>query len=110
MKTDLIEIFQTIRATLQPYATLGFNNRINAEQQYDLWAERNVKVKGEERTELFFAGLTIRQDNVVLDILPDYLDEHEPPFLIKELDDVFLNLIEGKVSAGYKIFKENEWV
>ncbi len=26
MKTDLVEIFQTIRAEIQPYATMGLNS------------------------------------------------------------------------------------
>lgn len=110
MKTNLIEIFQTIRAALQPYATLGFNNRINSEQEYDLWVDKKVEIKGEERTEVFFASLKIAGDNVEINLLPDYLSEHESPLLIRELDAVHLNQIEGKVAAGYKIFKENEWV
>jgi len=110
IKTDLIEIFQTIRATLQPYATLGFNNRVNSEEEYDLWADKNVKIKGVERTEVFFVSLKIEDRMVSLNILPDDLSEHESPLLIKELDDVALNQIEGRIAAGYKIFKENEWV
>lgn len=109
-KTDLIEIFQTIRATLQPYATLGFSNRVNSEQEYDLWADKKVLINGEERTELFFVRLKITDRVVSLDILPEEVNAHESPLLIKELDDVSLNQIEGRIAAGYKIFKENEWV
>lgn len=110
MKTNLIEIFQTIRAAIQPYATLGFTNRVNSEQEYDLWAETKAVYQGEERTEFFFADLRIEEDHVAFTLLPDELPEHEKTMLIKELDDVTLNLIEDKVAAGYKIFKEQEWV
>lgn len=109
-KTDLIEIFQTVRATLQPYTTLGFNNRINSDHEYDLWAEKNVEVKGEKRSEIFFAKLSINDNAVVLQLLPEDQAEREAALIIRELDDVYLNQIEGKVAAGYKIFKENEWV
>jgi len=110
MKTDLIEIFQTIRAALQPYAALGFNNRINSEEKYDLWSELNVTVEGEKRAETFFVSLVIEDGHVTFNLLPDELPEHERPMIITELDDITLNLIEDKISAGYKIFKEKEWV
>ena len=110
MKTDLIEIFQTIRAALQPYATLGFNDRNNSEEEYDLWSDKNMEVDGEKRTETFFVSLSIEDDHVKLDLLPESLPQHERPMIIKELDDITLNLIEDKVAAGYKIFKEREWV
>lgn len=110
MKTDLIEIFQTIRAALQPYAALGFNNRINSEEKYDLWSELNIVVDGEKLVETFFVDLTIEDGHVTFNLLPEDLPEHERPMIITELDDVTLNLIEDKISAGYKIFKEKEWV
>lgn len=110
MKTDLIEIFQTIRAALQPYATLGFNNRVNSEEEYDLWSEKNLEVEGAQRTETFFASLKIEDDQVALELLPEDLPVHERTMVIKELDDIAMNLIEDKVAAGYKIFKEKEWI
>jgi len=110
MKTDLIEIFQTIRAALQPYAALGFNNRTNSEEKYDLWSEKNLDIDGEKRNETFFVSADIREDHVAVDLLPEGLPQHERTLVIKELDDLTLSLIEDKVAAGYKIFKEQEWV
>ncbi|SEB20135.1 hypothetical protein [Pedobacter hartonius] len=110
MKTDLIEIFQTIRAALQPYTALGFNNRINSEEKYDLWSEKNIEIDGEKRTETFFVSLEIKDDHVAFDLLPEGLPQHERTLVIKELDELTQNLIEDKVAAGYKIFKEQEWV
>jgi len=110
MKTDLIEIFQTIRAALQPYTTLGFTCRINSEEKYDLWSDKNIVVDGEKRTETFFASLVIEDGHVTFSLLPEGLPEYERPMIITELDDLTMNLIEEKVAAGYKIFKEQEWV
>jgi hypothetical protein len=110
MKTDLIEIFQTIRAALQPYAALGFNNRTNSEEQYDLWSEKNLDIDGQRRTETFFVSVDIKVDHVSLELLPESLAQHEPNIVIRELDDHMISLIEDKVAAGYKIFKEQEWV
>lgn len=110
MKTDLIEIFQTIRATLQPYATLGFNNRTNSENKYDLWSELNIETAEDKRTETFFVSLEIKDDHVLFDLMPDNLPQHERAMVLKELDDLSLNLIEVKLAAAYKIFKEQEWV
>ena len=110
MKTDLIEIFQTIRAALQPYVTLGFNNRTNSEEKYDLWSELTVESEFDKRTETFFVSVEIESDQVTFTLLPDELPEHERPMILKELDELTLNLIEDKVAAGYKIFKEKEWV
>jgi len=110
MKTDLIEIFQTIRAGLQPYTTLGFNNRTNSEEKYDLWSDKNIETDGVKRTETFFVAVEIKGDHVAFELLPADLPHHERTMVIKELDDLTMNLIEDKVASGYKIFKEQEWV
>jgi len=110
MKTDLIEIFQTIRATLQPYTTLGFNDGANSDQKYDLWAASPAEKDGEEKSGVFFLSIEIKEDHVAFELLPDAVAQHERTLLIKELDEVTLNLIEDKVAAGYKIFKEHGWV
>jgi len=56
MKTDLVEIFQTIRAGLQPYATRGYTVHENSESGYDLYSEKNIEVDGKKTTERFFRG------------------------------------------------------
>ena len=110
MKTDLIEIFQTIRAALQPYTTLGFNDGANSDQKYDLWAAPPLEAKDQDKPEVFFLSLEVKDDHVAFDLLPDSVPQHERTMYIKELDDVTLNLIEDKVAAGFKIFKEQGWV
>jgi len=110
MKTDLIEIFQTIRAAVQPYVRLGFNHQTDSEKKYDLWTEDLVGAVGKKQPPKFFLSLEIIDDHVAFDLLPESVAQHERTMYIKELDDVTLNLIEDRVAAGFKIFKEQEWV
>lgn len=111
MKTDPVEIFQTIRASLQPYATLGFTNRLNTENTYNLWSDKNVDTGLEKRTEAFFCGITVEQDHVLLTTGFDHqLLGNQSVIEIKRLDDVLLNQLEETFATGYKMFKEKEWV
>ncbi|MDB5021376.1 MAG: hypothetical protein JWQ28_2503 [Pedobacter sp.] len=107
MKTDLIEIFQTIRAELQPYAALSFNNRINSEEAYDLWSEKNIKDEG--ITERFFAEVKIESDHVVFRY-SSLTGDGEQQDEIRQLDDVTMKKLDDELSATYKVFKEQEWV
>ena len=125
MKTDHIEIFQTIRASLQPYATLGFDNRTNSERVYDLWSNKNVEIDGSLRNEVFFVSVGIEENHVALHLLPeDQVNELEnisdPGFQellnadgyfeIVSLDDPLLTKIEEAIAAGFKIYKDKGWV
>lgn len=125
MKTDYIEIFQTIRASLQPYATLGFDNRTNSETVYDLWSNKNVEIDGSPRNEVFFVSVGIEDNHVALHLLPeDQVNElkniSDPGFQellngngyfeIVSLDDPLLTKIEEAIAAGFKIYKDKGWV
>ncbi|MBG6233708.1 hypothetical protein IWX76_000263 [Pedobacter sp. CAN_A7] len=111
MKTDLIEIFQTIRAALQPYAVLGFTNRTNSEILYDLWSEKNITVEGEQRTESFFGSVSIAADHVLVSTGFEHKGvDGQQDVKIKTLDEVMINQIEEIFATGFKKFKENEWV
>lgn len=107
MKTDPIEIFQTIRAELQPYAAFDFTNRVSSELLYDLWTEKNIKA--ENITERFFAEVAIEEGQVVFrysSLTGDSKVEEQ----IRELDDVAMKKLEDNLSAAFKVFKEQEWV
>ena len=125
MKTDHIEIFQTIRASLQPYATLGFDNRTNSERVYDLWSNKNVEIDGSPRNEVFFVSVGIEDNHVALHLLPeDQVNELKKIsdtgfqellnangyFEIVSLDDPLLAKIEEAIAAGFKIYKDKGWV
>lgn len=125
MKTDFIEIFQTIRAVLQPYAALGFNNRINSETTYDLWSDREVVIDGKSRHEIYFAAVMIHKGHVGFYYMPVYAEPDmkgvfDPALLkllkgkscfhIKKLDDVLLGYIEAALAEGFRLYKEKGWV
>lgn len=124
MKTDLIEIFQTIRASLQPYATLGFDNRSNTEALYDLWSNKNVEIDGNLKNEVFFTKISIDARHVTLSLFPEDINLGDVKvsddlaelrteggnFSISELDDELLSQIEDAVAAAYKIYKDKGWV
>jgi hypothetical protein len=111
MKTDLVEIFQTIRAALQPYAVLGFTNRNNSEELYDLWSEKNLVVDGTERTETFFGSVSIETDYVMVRNNFEHKGfEGQKDLKITTLDESLMNQVEETFARGYKTFKENEWV
>ena len=107
MKTDLIEIFQTIRAELQPYAALGFTNRLNSEEGYDLWSEKNMKAEGV--TERFFAEVKIEGKQVVFRYA-DKSSEGKGQIEVTELDDLQLSKIQDQLAVTHTAFKEQEWV
>jgi hypothetical protein len=111
MKTDLVEIFQTIRAALQPYAVLGFTNRTNSETLYDLWSEKNITVAGEQRTESFFGSVSIAAEYVLVSTGFEHKGvDSKQDLKINTLDEVLMSQVEEIFAIGYKKFKENEWV
>ncbi len=125
MKTDFVEIFQTIRASLQPFATVGFSNRINSETSFDLWSDRNVVMDGKKRNEVFFASVIIQKGHVGFYYMPVYTEPEmkkifnpellkllkgKSCFHIKKLDDTLMLQIEDALAAGFKLYKEKGWV
>jgi len=124
-KTDLIEIFQTIRAAMQPFEALGFNSRINSDMEYDLWSDKNVVLLGKQRNEIYFAGLKIMKSSVTLHFMliytnPEVKDLLHPDLLkllkgkscfhFKKLDEVMMEHVAVALDLGYKAYKQNEWV
>lgn len=124
-KTDFVEIFQTIRASLQPYAVMGFDNRVNSETTYDLWSNKNVVIGGRKKDEVFFASVVIQKSYVGFYFMPVYAEpdmkqvfdedllkllKGKSCFHIKKLDELLLSHIEDALAEGFKIYKEKDWV
>ncbi len=125
MKTDLVEIFQTIRAEMQPYATTGFDARANSDTAYDLWSEKEVTIENRKRKEVYFAGVVIRKGYVGFYYMPVYAEpdvkaifhpsllkllKGKSCFHIKKLDDILLHQISEALATGFKLYKQNGWV
>jgi hypothetical protein len=110
MKTDAIEIFQIIRAVLQPYTTMGFSNRANSDDVYDLWSDKNTIINNEEKvTETFFASAKVANGKTIFShhsADSDNLIEEE----INSLDDRMIKKLEDKLAISYKEFIAKEWV
>lgn len=120
MKTDLVEIFQTIRAGLQPYATRGYTVHENSENGYDLYSEKNMELNGEKITERFFAGVYINGDVVEVKINTHEFSaenhhlagfgHNKAGLKISALDDEKLKEVETLIDIVNTNFKEKEWI
>lgn len=120
MKTDLVEIFQTIRASLQPYAARGYTVHENSETGYDLYSEKNVEIDGEKVTERFFVGIYINGEVVEVKLnTTDFesanqnlteFGEDKAGLKISELSNDKLNEAETLIEIIHMNFKEKEWI
>jgi hypothetical protein len=120
MKTDLVEIFQTIRAGIQPYATRGYTVHENSESGYDLYSEKNIALNGEKVTERFFTGVYINGNAVEVKINTDEFSttthnlsdfgQNKAGFKISALDDAKLKEVETLVEIIHTTCKEKEWI
>ncbi len=120
MKTDLVEIFQTIRAGVQPYATRGYTVHENSETGYDLYSEKNIETADGKITERFFIGVYINGDVVEVKLnaeeftastegLKNFGDE-KIGYEISTLDDKKLTEVQTFVEIIHTHFKEKEWI
>lgn len=120
MKTDLIEIFQTIRAGVQPYATRGYTVHENSETGYDLYSEKNIETSEGKTTERFFIGIYINGDVVEVKLNAagfagnaseiHQFDDDKTGFKISSLDDQRLSEIQNFIEITHVNFKEKEWI
>ncbi|RZK56148.1 MAG: hypothetical protein EOO87_06145 [Pedobacter sp.] len=124
MKTDFVEIFQTIRAEIQPYAVQGLNATVNSETSYQLFTAKAIATDDNAKDEIFFAGVEIKKDHVSLKFMEtkngDQTSIFHPELLkllndksslkITELDDLLLEKISVALATTFTHFKHNEWV
>ena len=126
MKTDVVEIFQTIRANLQPYTANGFTARVNSETVYELWSEKLFDANGDKIEVKPFARVAIENDVVNFSLLsidddldlskimhPDLLtlsEDGSASFVISEIDDKLTDQIISSLGMNFTSFKQNGWV
>lgn len=125
IKTDLIEIFQTIRAQMQPYTVEGFKNKINTDSAYHLCTEQQVVINELVKNKVYFFGLEVKENYVGLYFRPVYtakeMDILFSPDLVKQLkendcfhitklDDLLLEQISNALMLGFKFYKQKGWV
>lgn len=125
MKTDLVEIFQTIRASLQPYAAKGFAVRNNTDSVYELWSEQEVEIAGKKYDEVFFVSVCILKNSVGFYFMPVYIEPElkkllQPDLLkllkgkscfhVTKLSDELLNHLVNALETGFTLYKQKGWV
>lgn len=126
MKTDLVEIFQTIRANLQPYTANGFTARVNSETVYELWSEKLFDANGDKIEVQPFASVTIEDNSVKFCLLaidedldlgkimhPDLVSlspDGDSCFDIYKIDDKLLAQIINALGMNFTNFKQKGWV
>lgn len=125
MKTDLIEIFQTIRAQIQPYVVEGFKSKANSDSAFHLCTEEQAVLSAPDKNEVYFFGLQIKEDHVGFYFNPIYttqemkflfnpdllnLLKEDNCFHIIQLDDLLLEQISNALETGFKYYKQKGWV
>lgn len=125
MKTDLIEIFQTVRAQMQPYAVEGFKSKTNTDSAYHLCTDAQVDITELIKNQVYFFGLEVKEGYVGLYFRPVYtakemnvifspnlvmqLKENDC-FHITRLDDLLLEQISNALKSGFKFYKQKGWI
>ena len=120
MKTDLVEIFQTLRASLFSYQTRGYAVHENSDNAYELFSEKNRKQNGERISNFFFAGLYIENGRVALKFNATELDFENKNLikfenniagvLITQLDQQMKDEFATYIEIVHAHFKKKEWV
>ncbi|MBC7418440.1 MAG: hypothetical protein H7325_09820 [Pedobacter sp.] len=120
MKTDLVEIFQTLKASLYSYQTRGYSVHRDSDTAYELYSEKNRMFNGKEITEFFFSGLYVEDGKVMLkfnatDFKPTdqdlvVFDDHTRGFVLANLDKKKQQDIATFVEIVHAHFKKNKWV
>lgn len=108
MKTDTVEIFQTIRALLQPYTTQGFASRTSSETFYDLWSDKQVDVNGEKIDISAFARVEVKEDFTEFCVIEE--SEKINCMQLKKLDEDSLSDITRRLEMAYTNYKQKGWV
>ena len=120
MKTDLVEIFQTIRAGLQPFSNRGYTAQQNTDEAFDLFSEKNIEEGDTKITERFLCGVYIEEQAVEVKMnAKDFDSSNQEPvkfdgdfsgFSVEELDDAKLQDILLQIEITHTKFKENGWI
>lgn len=125
MKTDLVEIFQTIRAQIQPYAVEGFKNKTSTDTAYHLCADPQISLPELDKSEVYFFGVEVKENYVGLYFNPIYTAnemelifssdlveqlEEKNCFHIIKLDELLLQHIINALKSSFKFYKQKGWL
>lgn len=98
---ELLEIFNEVKALMEPYEKGTIHARANLQGRYDLWSDKDlVDPLGKKRKEMAFAALIIQSGYVGFYFMPVYNSERIPEVIGPEL----LKCLKGKACFHIKIY------
>ena len=121
---NLQRTFSVLKALLKPYQP-PLLPKLDDETHYDLWTVKDVVIAGRKKTEVFFAGLAMRQRYVSFYCMPIYMAPEiktmlapellallkgKSCFRIRKLDAELMGQIEAALKVGFEIYPRNGWV
>lgn len=121
---DLIQIFSSLKNLLAKYSP-PLVAKVDAEQRYDLWSEKDLIIEGRKRREVFFASLIIQKNYVGFYFMPVYtapemkalfpaelrkLLKGKSCFHIRQLDDTLQEQVRHVLQVGFDLYKSRGWV
>lgn len=124
MKTELQDIFETLKKDLKRYEK-KLSPKVEDDSHFDLWTTKVVVVDGRKHKEVYFAGLIIQKSYVGFYYMPVYakpemkktfspellkLLKGKSCFHITKLDKVLLMQIRDALARGFECYKKNGWV
>ncbi|MGY3054117.1 hypothetical protein ACVWYG_002320 [Pedobacter sp. UYEF25] len=120
MKTDPVEIFQTLKASLYSYQTRGYTVHEDSDRVYELYSEKNRIADNKKITEFFFTGLYVEREDVVLKFNASefnasehgliVFDGHTSGFKLEYLDNERKQKITAFIEILHAHFKKKQWV
>jgi hypothetical protein len=123
MKSDLKDIFRTLKKELQKYEP-RLTPKNNDDSHYDLWLIKELEIAGRKRKELYYAGIAIQSSYVGFYFMPVYGNKNAAKlfgpelmatlkgkacFHIKNLDNKLLIQIRDALKTGTQIYKKMGW-
>lgn len=120
----LMKIFKKLKKILEPYEA-SLRLKFDLKEKYELWTDKEVKIAGENKKEIFFAGVTIQKNYVSFYFMPIYVEPElkqklDPELLkllkgkscfhIKSIDQELENKINDALQKGYKLYQDNEFI
>lgn len=121
---DLTALFTSLKPLLEACAP-PFVGRSQGPDDYHLWSEKSVFFSGQQRSELYFAGLVIRKGYVAFYYMPVYARKEikssfsprllglmtgKSCFHIKRLDDALAGDIRQALDVGVEAYRQLGWV
>jgi hypothetical protein len=121
---ELMKIFKMLKKILEPYEA-SLKLKFDLKEKYELWTDKEVKIAGKNKKEIFFAGVTLQKKYVSFYFMPIYVE----PELKQKLDPELLKLLKGKscfhiksidqelenkineaLQKGYKLYEEKKFI